>query len=445
MDRLAYSPLVKCWVKSDSGVVDLSPYITKCSVTRSVDDVSKAEVEFRNPKAIGPSGKPRFLFTERETSSGLAPVFHPMDPITIVMQRLADKPIQVFTGYCDTVPYVQLFPGTARIKASCTLKRLLHTYWDPGLEFVRDFMKEYGWDLNVKTGQAQNQEQAVKAENPVDAPINSVKLNDGSIGHLLYGVLNEIGGWNNDNIYIQSLPPAIAPMVSNLFDQINKDNKQVNQEISDFIRRVIGEGAYGVISNQPDAATPSGGGGNSPVLPADAPALVKKWKDEADRIARHLSRYVSAGQNSGIPNATSVPGGANSERAPGHLTRIPVDADGAYLFDCSSFVAYMLKFIDAPGTSSWTSAGSSADFVSYGEPGEGRYITIWAKEPAGPTGHVFFEFKQSNSSSRFIGTNPSQKETTPGSKKNANGGVAHTVSWHNHTTSGFTARHPAGL
>lgn len=275
MDRLAYSPSVKVWVKSDSGVVDLSPYVTKCSVTRNVDDISKAEVQFRNPKALGPSGKPRFLFTERETSSGLMPVFHPMDPITIVMQRLADRPIQVFTGYCDTTPYVQLFPGTARITASCTLKRLLYTYWDPGLKFVRDFMKEYGWDLNVATGEALNQKQATDAENPVDAPIKSVKLNDGSIGHLLYGVLNEIGGWNDKNIYIQELPPSIAPMVSKLFDQINKDNKQVNEEIADFIRTIIGQGDYG--SMLPTSALPSGdpSGPNGPGNPnanAKAPA-----------------------------------------------------------------------------------------------------------------------------------------------------------------------------
>ena len=164
MKRLVYAPSIKVWVKSDSGVVDLTPFVTECEINRKIDDVSHASVTFRNPKITDESGKNRFMFTQHEGKDGsVRPVFHPMDPITIILERMAGKPIQVFTGYCDTTPYVQLFPGTCRIQASCTLKRLLYTYWDPGLPFTKEFMRNYGWNLSNE-GKAVNEQAAGKAE-----------------------------------------------------------------------------------------------------------------------------------------------------------------------------------------------------------------------------------------------------------------------------------------
>lgn len=251
MDRLVYSPSIKAWIKTDTGIVDLSPYIVNCRVERRVSDVSKAELEFRNPK-VSKDGKPRFLFTEHEVDGKILPVFHPMDPITIVLERIAGRPIQVFTGYCDSVPDVQLFPGTAKITASCTLKRLLYTYWDPALPFVVDFMKAHGWNLDNSTGLAGT----MQTDNQKISKTN--KLNDSNIGDLLYGVLNEIGGWNDKNIYIQPLPENIESTVVNLFNEITKDNEKVNKEITKFIRDIVGNGSYG--SSAANGGTSDGNG-----------------------------------------------------------------------------------------------------------------------------------------------------------------------------------------
>jgi hypothetical protein len=249
MKRLVYSPSVKVWVQTDTGVVDLSPYVVDCSVTRVINDVSSAEVEFRNPKVIK-DGKPRFLFTENTVDGKILPVFHPMDPITIVMERIAGRPIQVFTGYCDSVPDVQLFPGTAKIKASCTLKRLLYTYWDPALPFVNDFMKAYGWNLNQATGQAGTADTDYQKLNKHN------RLNDSGLGKLIYAVLNEIGGWDDKNIYIQPLPDNIENIVAKLFQEFKKDNDKANEEIVGFIRDIIGAGDFG------SAAAGAGSAGN---------------------------------------------------------------------------------------------------------------------------------------------------------------------------------------
>jgi lysophospholipase L1-like esterase len=253
MKRLVYSPSVKAWVKSDSGVIDLSPYITDCKIERKVNDISTAEITFRNPRVLQ-DGKPRFMFTEKTKNDGtVGPVFHPMDPITIVLKRLDGKPVQVFTGYCDNVPYVQLFPGTAKITASCTLKRLLYTYWDPGLVFVRDFMKNYGWSLGGDGVVRRGSGDSYLTDT---TKITNNQLNDSSIGNLVYVVLNEIGGWDPSNIFIEPLPENIGGIISQLFDQIVSDNKKVNADIAKVLQDIVGSGSFGTsgtgsgISNQ---------------------------------------------------------------------------------------------------------------------------------------------------------------------------------------------------
>jgi len=378
MQRLVYSPSIKVWVKTDSGVIDLTPYVTECTVVRKIDDLSHAEIQFRNPKVLK-DGKPRFLFTENEYtdsdgSTSIRPVFHPMDPITIVLERIAGKPIQVFTGYCDTTPYVQLFPGTARIKASCTLKRLNYTYFDPGLDFVQDFMRNYGWIINVSNGVAVNEKQATKDENPKQVPTSSVKLHDSSIGNLLYAALNEIGGWDNKNIYIQSLPGNIAKVVGGLFDEFKKDNSKVNEEITKFVRDLIGSGQFGTAiasgsispDGQPDLSNYTQSA-KCPVLPDNAPQEVKNLLRICDQIAQTKTDYVY--------------GGSHDENAL-TLARSSTHPD-AYQLDCSSFVSYAL----ANAGMGVNSVMVSGQYANWGSPGRGSYFTVWEND-----GHVFIEF-----------------------------------------------------
>lgn len=236
MKRLVYSPRVDVFVKTDSGeVINLSPYVTSCNVNRKLDQVSTARVEFRNPKHI---------WTEGGANGG--PVFHPMDPIIITMTRIKDRPIQVFTGYCDTTPYLELFPGVVSIEASCTLKRLLYTYWDPGLPFVWDFLGDYGWQADPMRGNISN----VPAESTVLNGSNG--LNDGSLGELLFAILRDVGGWDDKIIHIEKLPPKLLETVVNLFEDFKSDLEETQDEWLEFIKKVVGEGAYG-----------GGAGGNS--------------------------------------------------------------------------------------------------------------------------------------------------------------------------------------
>lgn len=262
MQRLVYAPKVYAWVKREGQdkPFNLTPYITSGSVTRRINQVSSAELTLRNPNR---------KFTEK-THEGL-PFFRPMDPITIWMSRLSDYPVQVFTGYLDRTPYLQLHPGVVNIMASCTLKRLLHTYWDPALPYVEGFMRHYNWVANRQTGTLSNLHALGEAliENPdatLDNPNagqeddqdkkksklkpweepdkNELALTEGGIGRLLYATMKHVGGWDPNTIKIEKLPPDLIEHVTNIYYAFNEDSKAAKKEVENYLRKLIGEGDF---------------------------------------------------------------------------------------------------------------------------------------------------------------------------------------------------------
>jgi hypothetical protein len=265
MQRLVYAPKVYAWVKldgshplADKGPFNLTPYITGGSVTRRINKVSSAELTIRNPQK---------KFTSK-TKEGL-PFFRPMDPITIWMSRLNNYPVQVFTGYIDRSPYLQLHPGVVNIMASCTLKRLLHTYWDPALPYVEEFMREYNWIVNRQTGTLDNRlntsqdlidqnsdkddddrETWIEKYQPWNKPdaneekLASLELKDGSVGKLLYATLKHVGNWDPNTIKIEKLPPDLIEHVTNIYYAFHEDSEAAKKEIEQYLRKLIGEGDF---------------------------------------------------------------------------------------------------------------------------------------------------------------------------------------------------------
>lgn len=138
MKRLVYSPKVYIFIKDQDGEIhDVSSYIVKGTVSRLIDQVSTANITLRNPRAL--------FTTHVEDGVVVFPKFFPMDPITIYLRRIRQRPVRVFTGFLDKAPFLQLFPGTVTFTASCTLKRLVHTYFDPALPYTMSFLVNYGW------------------------------------------------------------------------------------------------------------------------------------------------------------------------------------------------------------------------------------------------------------------------------------------------------------
>lgn len=264
MRRLVYSPRAYAWVKTQGGTrpVNLSEYIVRGKVDRKVDEVSTAELTIRNP------GK-------KFTTPG-DPIFHPMDPVTIWLQRLKGYPVQAFTGYLDRTPYLQFYPGVVTLRASCTLKRILNTFWDPGLPYTRSFMAAYGWTVDNGSGMLINRASAGQpaALGDDDLP----QLDDGSIGNMLFATLKHVGGWDAKTIFIEQLPSGLAERVSDVYNTLEADNDEVRQEITGLLQKIVGDGSYG-----DGAGTSTGGPITTGLNPTQLGARVKLVQKIATR------------------------------------------------------------------------------------------------------------------------------------------------------------------
>lgn len=223
MQRLVYSPKAYIFIRRRSGeIADVSRYCTAGSVERRVNAVSTATFTLRNPN---------MLFTAK---GGDHAAFFPMDPVTIYLQRLKGRPIRVFTGFLDETPYYEMYPGTVEFSASCTLKRLLYTYFDPALPYTRDFLAEYGWNT-APDGSVYNPRAVGGIEDD----------KDGGMGALLFATMQHIGHWDKSNIKIEALPEDLIARMADMMKTFEEDNKAARTELETLIRRFIGAGDYG--------------------------------------------------------------------------------------------------------------------------------------------------------------------------------------------------------
>lgn len=259
MKRLVYAPKINAYIKADSGVYDLTEYIVDFNIDRKINQISTAELNIRNPNKKWTNHSYRDSITGEHK---VGPIFHPMDPITIFLTRLQNHPVQVFTGYCDQTPYLQLFPGTVPIKASCTLKKLQYTYFDAGLPFMREFLEQSGWfpdesgSIVKPEAEEQNNQKSAASETN-----EGVRFGDSGIGELLFKVLNEIGGWPEETIYIQNMPPSVINLVSNLFELFKKEDEEASEELTELLKKIVGTAARGTGSFGGEGESPTDGEG----------------------------------------------------------------------------------------------------------------------------------------------------------------------------------------
>lgn len=228
-----YRPKVWAYVKSMGGApVDISPYIVKGNVERLVNEVSTAEITIRNPD---------FKFTEAGNQT-----FHPMDPITIFMARNMSRPVRVFTGFLDGTPHLQLFPGTVTLRASCTIKRIKHTYWDPALPFTGYFMKKFGWQSNYDGTITNLPAESKMLETNMDAEgIESLdkdaKLNDSGLSNLLVAVMQSAGNWHPDDMLVEPLPSSLTKQIEQLWLGLKEERKETEEALREYLQKAIGD------------------------------------------------------------------------------------------------------------------------------------------------------------------------------------------------------------
>lgn len=206
MKTLVYSPDVRIYIARGNKQYDVSNDIVAWSIVRKENSVSSAVFRLAN-KATDRSGK-KLRYNQ---------LFERMDRVVIWLKRV--EWVQVFSGYLDSVPHVQLYPGTVNFRASCTLKRLQHTWWDPGLQASASIFNQAG----------ESQRELANGEAALDM----------GLGSLLRRLLVLVGGWDSQAIHIQRFPVGFFLFMR---DQIRKMTPGDEAAVQSFKELLLGEG-----------------------------------------------------------------------------------------------------------------------------------------------------------------------------------------------------------
>jgi hypothetical protein len=224
MKRFVYAPSVSAFIKTDNGIIDVSADIIDGTVTRRVNAASNASLTLQNPNR-------KYLRRIK-----------PMDRIVIYLTRI--KPMLIFSGYIDSSTIDQLYPGPISIRATCTLKRLLNTYWDPSLSYTQAFFAAHGWSWDTRTGNV--------FDNSGRSLAGSMDLNNG-IGDMLRLVMNEVGGWpigrnheNSNTVHVLPLPQKFLDRTQSLIANELDSIQQQRQDIMNLLKQLLTvNGAFG--------------------------------------------------------------------------------------------------------------------------------------------------------------------------------------------------------
>ena len=275
MRRIIYAPKVFAFIRSSQQggkIYDVSDDIVSGQVTRNVNEPSTAEIILRNRYR-------KWIKDPHNQES----IFLPMDMISIWLQKVAGKPIQVFTGYLDSAPMYQMYPGNCRITATCTLKKLALQWFDPGLEFFTSWINNMGngWIIDPATGEAQNPTLNLSVD-----PTQKHPINDGGFAQLLHDFLTHIAGWRQENVLISDLPLSIPKRAAALYQDINKNTEADLARLEEVMRQIMG------ISWSPVNETNFDG-----TLNSHTENITKILKAKADQYNMNLIVLISAAIN----------------------------------------------------------------------------------------------------------------------------------------------------
>lgn len=200
---LVYAPDIQILIAHRNVQYDVSADIVAWSIRRVENGVSSLVFRLSNKLY---NGKLRYMHA-----------FERMDRVTVKLKRT--EWVQVFSGYLDSVPHIQLYPGTVNFRASCTLKRLMHTWWDPGLPKSQEIFDQAGMLARERA----------QGETALDM----------GLGSLLRRLLVEVGGWNSTNIHIQRFPIGFYQWMEVELQRLNPGS---DNAVQNFKELLLGEG-----------------------------------------------------------------------------------------------------------------------------------------------------------------------------------------------------------
>lgn len=217
MKTLVYAPEVRILIARGHKQYDVSRDLVRGTIHRRENSASS-------------------LFFTLANSGDYNGLFQRMDRVVVFLKRIRWQ--QVFSGYLDTVPYAQLYGGPAEYKATCTIKRLMHTWWSPDLPASMSIMNQY---LFAQGGDR-----------------------DSGLGQLMRELMVRVGGWQPEDVHVQNFPMAFYEFLKS---NVNV-NRAANQAQADKFKQLllganynqVAPGAYAGWSNNAGPAGPPGQG-----------------------------------------------------------------------------------------------------------------------------------------------------------------------------------------
>lgn len=266
MGTLVYSPDIRVRIQTAAGIVDVSKDLTAGSLTLNANSPHQANLTISNFK--------------RKYDG----VFTPNDKVVIHLKRI--RWVQVFSGYLDQVPYESVWTRSIKLRATCTLKRVLQRLYDAGAQPTVDII---------------NQTAAGQAAPGTDG--------DDKIIQRAKDLLIEIAEWDEDKIHIAKLPSNWLDSITELYEKVAP-----HLEVpADVMAKLMGGGSIGGAGaanlgpgdySSPDG-TPTIMGPNTHTI-SELVAFMTRNASERQRYALGISReqlvgyYLQLGAAEGV-------------------------------------------------------------------------------------------------------------------------------------------------
>ena len=188
MKTMVYAPDVNILIAHNDQMIDVSKDIVRGAVIRKENSASTLVFTLANPDLRYTSG-----------------IFSRMDRVACFLTRT--NKMQVFSGYLDEIPWMQAYPGTVDFTATCTIKRLLHTWWNPGLPQSQDLFDQIS---------------------------AASTTSDSGISKVLMDILTKVGNWTPDQVHIQNFPQQFMVFLNNYMvtQNIAANNANLGQQFN---------------------------------------------------------------------------------------------------------------------------------------------------------------------------------------------------------------------
>lgn len=202
MKTLVYTPECKIYIARGNKQYDLSADLVGGSVLRKENSASSIAFRVINKE---------LRYND---------LFKPMDRVIVLMKRI--KWVQTFSGHLDEAPFLDLYEGVTTFTATCTLKRLMMNYWDPGLPESQAILQQSQADFG-------------------GSPDGQGQL-DAGLGSLLRKLLREVGDWSDSNIHIQDFPVSFMLMMG---PELQKRQADSVKNVEAFKKLLLGSDTTG--------------------------------------------------------------------------------------------------------------------------------------------------------------------------------------------------------